>query len=64
VNVRVNGEEREVPDDSTVADVVSGPDGRGIAVAVNNEVVHRSQWPARRLREHDRIEILHAVGGG
>ena len=64
MNVRVNGEIREVPDDSTVADVVSGPDGRGIAVAVNGGVVHRSEWASHRLREHDRIEILHAVGGG
>ena len=38
--------------------------GRGVAVAVNGEVVSRSEWARRELDELDRIEILDAVGGG
>jgi sulfur carrier protein len=68
VNVVVNGEPRVLSNGITVADVVaaagSPDDGRGIAVAVNGEVVTRSQWRSRRLSDHDRIEILRAVGGG
>lgn len=68
MNVTVNGQERVLADRSTVADVVHGVsrdrDGRGIAVAVNGEVVSRSEWTARRLSERDRVEILRAVGGG
>jgi sulfur carrier protein len=68
VNVNVNGEPREVSDQSTVAEVVSSggaaEEGRGIAVAVNGEVVRRSEWDVRRLRDRDRVEILRAVGGG
>jgi sulfur carrier protein len=68
VNVNVNGEPREVSDQSTVAEVVSSggaaEGGRGIAVAVNGEVVRRSEWGVRRLRDRDHVEILRAVGGG
>jgi sulfur carrier protein len=68
VNVTVNGQDRVLADRSTVADVVHGVSGdsggRGIAVAVNGEVVSRSEWTARRLSERDRVEILRAVGGG
>jgi sulfur carrier protein len=37
---------------------------RGVAVAVNGEVVPRSSWPASRLRDGDRVEVLTAAQGG
>ena len=37
---------------------------RGVAVAVNGEVVPRSSWPAARLRDGDRVEVLSAAQGG
>ena len=37
---------------------------RGVAVAVNGEVVPRSEWPAARLRDGDRVEVLTAAQGG
>lgn len=37
---------------------------RGIAVAVNDEVVPRSGWPQQTVRNDDRIEIVTAVQGG
>lgn len=37
---------------------------RGIAVAVNNVVVFRSQWAARTLVEGDRVTIIKAAQGG
>jgi len=67
MTVFVNGEERSLRDGATVADVVAtmGRDGgRGIAVAVNGEVVARSQWPGTELTENDRVEVLEAIGGG
>jgi len=39
-------------------------DGRRIAVAVNRDVVPRSEYASRALGDGDRIEILEAVGGG
>lgn len=40
------------------------PAQRGIAVAVNDEVVPRSGWATRALEPGDRVEVIHAVQGG
>ena len=40
------------------------PDGRGIAIAVNDAVISRSRWQEHELRDGDRIEIVRAVQGG
>jgi sulfur carrier protein len=37
---------------------------KGIAVAVNDEVVPRSQWSAHELADGDRVEIIRATQGG
>ena len=64
----VNGNAVEVDPRSTVDEVVQrvAPERRrlGTAVAVNGEVVPKSAWPTERLAEGDRVEVLHAVGGG
>jgi sulfur carrier protein len=69
VNVIVNGAPSEVPIGATVADVVdglghSGSSQKGIAVALNGEVIVRSRWSETRVEERDRIEILAAIQGG
>jgi sulfur carrier protein len=62
----VNGEPREVPDGATVASVVAAvtPTAAGVAVALNDEVVRRAEWPATPVRDADRLEVLTAVQGG
>jgi len=64
----VNGEPCEVADGSTIVDVLSvvraGGPARGVAVAVNDEVIPRGEWERSRLTDDDRIEILTAIGGG
>jgi sulfur carrier protein len=66
LTVTVNGREREVPADTTVAGLLAqlglGPDG--VAVAVGGQVVPRSAHPERVLVAGDRVEVLRAVGGG
>jgi sulfur carrier protein len=66
VNVIVNGQPVELSDGATTAAAVqvltSAPSG--IAVAVNGEVVRRSQWEATPLADGDRVEVLTAVQGG
>jgi sulfur carrier protein len=67
MKVTVNGNARETPAGSTVDDVVrelSPATDRGLAVAVNGEVVPRHGWRATPLSEGDSIEILTAVQGG
>ena len=68
MTVTVNGAPRRFDPGATIADALAAigraGDGRGVAVAVNGEVVPRSEWPATRLGEGDRVEVLSAVGGG
>lgn len=66
LSLTVNGEPRNAPAGATVRDLVEllQLDGRRIAVAVERDVVPRSEYARRVLRDGDRIEILEAVGGG
>lgn len=62
----INGEQHELPDGLTVAQVlahVQAPE-RGIAVAKNDRVVRRAAYGEERVEEGDRIEIIRAVAGG
>lgn len=60
--VVVNGEAQDVPANCTVGTLA--PDERGVAVAVNREIVPRSRWYKAQLVEGDRVEILEAAQGG
>ena len=64
----LNGSQRELPDGATVADAVRASGvpalARGLAVAVDREVVPGSQWDSTPLREGQRVEVLQAVQGG
>ncbi len=66
MKVTVNGEPREIADGATVADAVSSVNSApsGVAVALNGELVTRSQWAGAQLREEDRLEVLSATAGG
>jgi sulfur carrier protein len=66
VIIVINGEAREVPSGTTVAQVVATLTGQpsGIAVAVNSEVVPRGGWAGQVLGERDRVEVVTAVQGG
>jgi sulfur carrier protein len=68
VNVTVNGEPRRLPAGATVASVVellnAGTGARGVAVALDGEVVTRSRWPETELAEGALVEIVAAIGGG
>jgi sulfur carrier protein len=66
MNVTINGEPRAVAEGTTVADVVERltPGPRGVAVAVNHEIVTRSTWDEHELAAGDTVEILGASQGG
>jgi sulfur carrier protein len=66
VQVIVNGEPREVPDGATVATIVESVTRApsGVAVALNGEIVRRSEWATTATRDADRLEVLTAVQGG
>jgi sulfur carrier protein len=67
VKVIVNGNETELPQGATVAALIKRldvPGGRGVAVAVDAEVVPRGEWEHHALDEGDRVEVLRAIQGG
>jgi sulfur carrier protein len=63
MRLTVNGDDRHLADGASVADLV-GERRRGVAVAVNDEVVPQSLWPHTALRDGDRVEVLNAQQGG
>jgi len=65
MKVFVNGELREV-EISTLAELISELDlpVARIAIELNRDVVRRSDWGSTMLKDEDRIEIVHFVGGG
>jgi thiamine biosynthesis protein ThiS len=66
MRVRLNGSDTELDDETTLSSVVRryGRGERGVAVALNGEVVARSRWNEVKLSEGDRVEVLGAVAGG
>jgi sulfur carrier protein len=64
----LNGEQADVPAGETVVAVLArldlSPDARGVAVAVDGEVVPRAQWGSFALAERARVEVLTAMQGG
>jgi sulfur carrier protein len=68
VRIALNGDALELRDDATVVDAVvaaaGDPDRRGIAVALEGEVVPRGRWAETPLGEGQRVEVLEARQGG
>lgn len=66
MNVYVNGNPTEVEDSIGVAALIEqlGLAGQRIAVEVNADLVPRSRFERHALGPEDRVEIIHAVGGG
>jgi sulfur carrier protein len=65
--VTVNGEPREVAGRPVLAllEELGLPlDGRGVAVAIDGEVVARGTWPTRELVAGEHVEVLVAMQGG
>ncbi len=66
IEITVNGEPRDIPEECTVQNLLDllGMEGRRVAVACNRDVVPRSEYAAAEIRSGDQVEILEAVGGG
>ncbi len=66
VRFSLNGEQRTLPASTSIRGLIEhlGLSGDAVAVERNREIVRRSAWLNTLLREGDRIEIVHFVGGG
>jgi sulfur carrier protein len=66
MQITVNGTPTDIPNDLSMAGLIEQLDltGKRLAVEVNQELVPRSQFDSHQLTADDRVEIIHAVGGG
>ena len=66
MQIELNGEPHVIADDATVAFLIErlALAGRRLAVEVNEEVVPRGRHAEHVLASGDRVEIVHAIGGG
>jgi sulfur carrier protein len=66
MNIVVNGQERALATNATVAALLDelGMAGQRVAVEVNQEIVPRSRHAEFRLNDSDRVEVVFAIGGG
>ena len=64
----VNGEEKEFERELTVMELLEAMKVKfrevGLAVAINEEIVPKSEYQTRKVKEGDRVEIVQLVGGG
>jgi len=66
MQIQVNGERHELRDESLLSDLLKELSLalERVAVELNSQVVRRKEWPNTILRDGDRVEIVHFVGGG
>jgi thiamine biosynthesis protein ThiS len=66
MKVFVNGDEKDFSSSISLTELITQLDlpAPRIAVELNREVVRRSDWGSTMLKDDDRIEIVHFVGGG
>ncbi|HEY4530502.1 MAG TPA: sulfur carrier protein ThiS [Luteimonas sp.] len=66
MDIILNGEPRALPGPCTVLALLEANElaGRKVAVEVNGTIVPRSRHAEHALKDGDRIEIVHALGGG
>jgi sulfur carrier protein len=67
IRIQVNGAEREIQAGQLLPllrDLGYEAEARGVAAAVNDQIVPRGEWATYLLHEGDRVEIVGAVQGG
>jgi sulfur carrier protein len=66
MNILLNGERIEISEATSIQALIERLEltGRRIAVEVNEDIVPRSEHDQHQLAAGDRVEIVHAIGGG
>lgn len=66
MDIQLNGEARNLPEGSTIIALLrqEALTDRRVAVEVNGEIVPRGRHAEHALADGDRVEIVHALGGG
>ena len=65
VELTINGDKREIKESQNLADLVKELDiqAPNFAIALNQQVVPRSKYDSTAIKDNDKVEIVHAVGG-
>lgn len=66
MTIKVNGENRDIPVNSTLMELIRslGIESKVMAAAVNMQIVKQESWDKASLSEGDTVELLDFVGGG
>jgi sulfur carrier protein len=66
MDIFLNGEAHTAAEGQTLASLVDALEltGQAIAVAVNRQVVRRTQWQQCLLHADDKVDVVRAIGGG
>ena len=66
MTIFVNGNQTDIPDSSTISDLIKqlGLKSERVAVELNKKIVRRAEWGSTKISERDRLEVVHFVGGG
>jgi len=67
MEITVNQQQQTIPDNYSVEELLSflmpGTE-KGIAVAINQEIISRTTWPNRKLSANDNVMLIKATQGG
>ena len=66
MNISLNGESRQIENNLLLSELIEqlGFAGKRLAVEINKEIVPKSEHGSYTIQDGDRIEIVHAIGGG
>jgi sulfur carrier protein len=67
MNIYINNEPRQIETQKTIVHLLADlqlSSSRGMAIAINNQVIPKSTWEKYILNEHDKVTIIKATQGG
>ena len=66
MQIQLNGEQYKGPEAMTVAELLERLEIQSarVAVELNLDILPKTEYAATRLKEGDRLEVVHFVGGG
>ena len=68
MKIKINGEEKIFESELSLKELVENElnsgEPKGVAVALNYNIVHKQKWNETKVKENDEIEIVQAVQGG
>lgn len=66
MQIILNGDSRELNDKSSLLQLIDSLNlaGKRLAIEVNHEIIPKSEHAEYTLKDGDRVEIVHAIGGG